>query len=281
VLDLVRPIVGYGPVAAILRIMGRFGNASGGLLAGGLAYAALFAIVPAIFLVVGIAGAFLHDAATRQAIVDTIAGVLPPLRDVMTVVLAQASLDPAPASIVGFVILLWGASRFAVAFQDAIGRVMGGDRKRGLVLENLAAVGAMLLVVGVLLLGTLLAGLTAFLDAGQAVGLIAFVDAGLSLVLGILPILATIAAVILVYRLVPLPTPRWRSLVIPAVTAGLALTLFARVFVFVAPRLIGAAALLGTLASVFAALAWLQLSFQALLLGAAWTADREAHSTEG
>ena len=54
------------------------------------------------------------------------------------------------------------------------------------------------------------------------------------------------------------------------------LTILLRVFVFVAPRLIGAAALLGTLASVFAALAWLSLSFQALLLGAAWTAQRQA-----
>jgi membrane protein len=278
---LARPIVGSAPVAATLRVMERFGNASGGLLAGGLAYAALFAIVPAIFLVVGIAGAFLHDAATRQAIVDTIAGVMPPLRDVATVVLGQASLDPAPASIVGFVILLWGASRFAVAFQDAIGRVMGVDRKRGLLLENLAAVGAVLLVIGALLLGTVVAGLTAFLAAGQAVGLVAVVDAGAALVLGLLPILATVGAVILVYRLVPLAAPRWRSLAVPAVIAGLALTLFARVFVFVAPRLIGAAALLGALASVFAALAWLQLSFQALLIGAAWTADREARAGKG
>ena len=45
-------------------------------------------------------------------------------------------------------------------------------------------------------------------------------------------------------------------------------------FAFLAPRLIGAAALLGTLATVFAALAWLALSFQALLLGAAWVRDR-------
>ena len=33
--------------------------------------------------------------------------------------------------------------------------------------------------------------------------------------------------------------------------------------------------LLGTIAAVFAALAWLSLSFQAILLGAAWVGDRE------
>jgi len=46
------------------------------------------------------------------------------------------------------------------------------------------------------------------------------------------------------------------------------------VFIYVAPRLIGAAAFLGTLATVFAALAWLGLSFQAILFGAAWIRER-------
>jgi uncharacterized BrkB/YihY/UPF0761 family membrane protein len=51
------------------------------------------------------------------------------------------------------------------------------------------------------------------------------------------------------------------------------------VFVFVAPRLIGAAAFIGTLATAFAALAWLSLSFQALLFGAAWVRDRVTQHT--
>ncbi len=236
--------------------------------------------MPAILLVVGIAGVFLHDSARRDAIVDTIAGVLPPMRDVATVVLGEASLDAAPVSVLGFVALLWGATRFAVAFQEALGRVMGDTRHRSLLRRNLAAVAAVLLVIAAMVLGTVVAGLTAFLDAGTAVGIIAIVDAGFALLLGFVPVGATLAAVALLYRLVPLPAPRWRSLLGPAVSVGLALTVFGRVFVFMAPRLIGAAALLGTLASVFAALAWLSLSFQALLLGAAWTAEREARYKE-
>jgi membrane protein len=277
-LDLARSFVGIAPVAAARRVIDRYGNAGGGLLAGGLAYAALFAIVPAILLAAGLTGVLLHDSATRTAVVDSIASVLPPLGNIVSVVLGEASLDAAPVSILGFVVLLWGASRFVVAFQEAIGRVMGGDRRRSLLRRNVAALAAVLLVIGAIVLGTIAAGLTAFLDAGQAGGIIAVVDAGLSLVLGVVPVVATFGAVALVYRLVPLPGPRWRSLGLPAVAAGLALTIFARIFVFVAPRLIGAAALLGTLASVFAALAWLSLSFQALLLGAAWTADREARA---
>jgi uncharacterized BrkB/YihY/UPF0761 family membrane protein len=84
---------------------------------------------------------------------------------------------------------------------------------------------------------------------------------------------------LLVYKIVPVPAPPWRAVLLPGISAGLALTVVARVFAFVAPRLIGAAALLGTLATAFAALAWLALSFQAILLGAAWVRDRADHIT--
>ena len=61
----------------------------------------------------------------------------------------------------------------------------------------------------------------------------------------------------------------------PAITVGLVLTVLTRVFVFIAPRLVGAAATIGALATAFAALAWLSLSFQAILLGAAWVRQRD------
>ena len=81
-------------------------------------------------------------------------------------------------------------------------------------------------------------------------------------------------AMILVYRVVPVPVAALGCRARPGHRRRARLTILARVFAFLAPRLIGAAALLGTLATVFAALAWLALSFQALLLGAAWVRDR-------
>ena len=66
---------------------------------------------------------------------------------------------------------------------------------------------------------------------------------------------------------------------VPGLAIGLVLSGLARVFIYVAPRLIGAAAFLGTLATVFAALAWLGLSFQAILFGAAWVRERATSVT--
>ncbi len=261
-------------VAALRRILDRYNAASGGLLAGGLAYAALFAIVPGVLLLAGIVGLFVNDPAERARFVDVLVGVLPPLRDLIQAVLDEAARDAAPVSIIGAIVLIWGTSRFAVAFQDAIARVMGGDRQRGVLARNLGAVAAVAFLIGAIVASTVVSGVLAFLEAGAQAGVFRVVGLALSLALGLLPVLVTIGAMILVYRIVPVPAPRWRAVLPPAVGAGLALTVVARVFTFLAPRLIGAAALLGTLATLFAALAWLALSFQAILLGAAWVRDR-------
>jgi membrane protein len=261
-------------VAAGRRVLDRYGAAGGGLLAGGLAYAALFAIVPGVLLLAGVAGLVVADPGERARVVDVIVGVLPPLRDLIQVVLDEAARDAAPVSVLGAVALIWGTSRFAVAFDDAIARVMGGSRSRGVLARNLGALGAVALMIGAILLSTVLSGVLAFLEAGEAVGVFPVVGLVLSVGLGVLPVLATVGATVLVYRIVPTPSPPWRAALAPGLVVGIALTIVARAFAFLAPRLLGAAALLGTLATAFAALAWLALSFQALLLGAAWVRDR-------
>jgi membrane protein len=265
-------------VAALRRVLDRFGAAGGGLLAGGLAYAALFAIVPGVLLLAGIVGLFVAEPAERAKFIDVVVGVLPPLRDVIEAVLNEAARTAAPVSVIGAVVLVWGTSRFAVAFQDAIARVMGGDRRRGFLAQNLGAVGAVVLMVAAIVASTLLSGVLAFLEAGEDAGF-GVVGAAIALALGALPVLVTVAAMILVYRIVPTSAPPWRAVIVPGIAAGLALTVVARLFAFVAPRLIGAAALVGTLATAFAALAWLALSFQAILIGAAWVRDRADHLT--
>ena len=147
--------------------------------------------------------------------------------------------------------------------------------RSGVVARNLAALVAVVLMVAAIPATAALSGLAAFLEAGASSGVLRAVGAAVSVALVALPIASTIGATILVYRIVPRPTPSWRTAIIPGAAVGLALTVIARLFAFVAPRLIGAAAFIGTLATVFAALAWLALSFQAILIGAAWVRDRE------
>lgn len=267
-------MLGHPIVAAARRILDRYGASGGGLLAGGLAYAALFAIVPAVILVAGVVGLVYADPAARADIVEVLVGVLPPMRELIETVLAEAAASAGAVSIIGAIVLVWGTSRFFVAFEGAMARVMGGDQPRGVVRTNLVSLAAVLLMIVAIPASAALSGVVAVLEAGEALGIIRLAGAALSIVLGVLPMVATVAATILVYRAVPRPTPAWRSAIPPGIAVGLALTLVARLFAFLAPRLIGAAALIGTLTAVFAALAWLSLSFQAILLGAAWVRDR-------
>ena len=67
----------------------------------------------------------------------------------------------------------------------------------------------------------------------------------------------------------------WRSLRLPAAVVGLALAVFTQVYAFVAPRLVGVAAVYGAFVALFALLAWLSTAFNLLLLGAAWTDVRK------
>lgn len=275
-LDRLAAILGWAPVAVLRAVLDRYTRIGGSLLAGGLAYSALFAIVPLLILTVGITGLLIDGAADRIRVVDTIANVLPPLRAFVGPVLAEAATSAPTISIVGLVALLWGGSRFLLAFEEAIARTSERPRGRSVLRRNALGIAAALALVVTVVVGAAIAGLTAFLDAWAASGsTVAGVSAIVRLVLEIVPFGLAFFAVLLVYRFVPEMRPSWSAASWPALAVALTLTVVARIFVFIAPRLIGAAATIGTLASAFAALAWLGITFQAILIGAAWVAERQ------
>ena len=258
----------------VLGILARYDAAGGSLLAGGLAYSALFAIVPLGLVTAGLAGLLVSDPDTRARVVEAIAGVLPPLRGLLELVLGEAARSAAAISIFGAATLIWGGSRFILAFETAMSRVAGGPRSRGVVHRNVIGLVTAILLVVTVMLGAFLAGLAAFLDEAVAGNEILALSLLTRLTLAVLPLALATAAMALIYRFVPESRPSWRAAWIPAITIAVVLTIFVRVFVFIAPRLIGAAATIGTLATAFAALAWLGLTFQAILIGAAWTGER-------
>jgi uncharacterized BrkB/YihY/UPF0761 family membrane protein len=85
-------------------------------------------------------------------------------------------------------------------------------------------------------------------------------------------------AVMAMYRTLPPTAPRWRSALIPAIAVGVAIVILSQIFVALVPRLVGVAALAGSLASAFIALAWLSFTFQAVLYGAAWVRVRDEYA---
>jgi YihY family inner membrane protein len=271
----VAALLAHPRVRLVRQVVTTYAAAGGGLLAAGLAYTALFALIPGILLILGIAGLVLGDGELHDRFVASVVDVLPPLQALLAPAVDELAARAGSMTIVGALGLAWGASRFYDAFEGAMARVFGGTSRRGFFEKTALGILSIVVLGAAFGLMTALAGLRAFIEASRDS---AEAIAGLAgLVLDLAGPLATMAAIGLLYRMVPPRRPTWRAIAGPAVAVTVALLALARLFVFLAPRLIGAAAVLGTLATVFAALAWLALAFQAVLLGASGvdSIDRE------
>ena len=265
------------PVVVGRQVLDIYGRAAGGLLANGLAFAALFAAIPSALLVFGLAGWLAAgDPAIREQVTDALVAALPPLAELIRDSVDALADGAALASIVGVIGLVWTVSRLFVAADVAFARIFADSPERtglwrtvrGLLV--VAVLGAVAITIIVAL------GVVAALDAvGDGRRSVARDVAGL---LGSLPVLLAVAcaAVSVGYRVLPSRRPRWRALLLPAVVVGVVLVVLSQAFGYLVPRLVGVAALAGPLASAFVALAWLSFSFQAVLLGAAWVRVREA-----
>ena len=270
-------ILGRRQVVAARMVLDTYGRAAGGLLANGLAFSALFAAIPATLLVLGLAGWIAAgDSAIHEQIIEALIGALPPLADLIRSTVDAIGDDAALTSVVGVVGLVWTISQLFGAVDTAFARIFFDQPERN-VFRRTAR--------GFLVVGLIAATVVA---AVAGLGLVAAFDAlsgthgslarGATAVLGSPPFLALAVsiAVILGYRKLPPRPPSWHALTMPAVIVGVTLVILSQVFTYLVPRLVGVAALAGSLASVFVALAWLSFSFQALLLGAAWVRVRNA-----
>jgi membrane protein len=260
-----------GPLRAALD---RYGDAGGSLLAGGLAFSALFALVPGLLLAAGLAGLLIGDDARRGEVLADMVRHVPPLRDLLASGLDEVAGAAVPVSLVAGIGLLWGASRFYVTLEAAFARIFTEAPRRGLVLRNawgFVSVFAFLIAV---LVAIVVSGVASFLAESVLSGP-DVADAGLWRFMSpIAAAILTAGAVMLVYRAVPSVHPGWSLVVLPGTVVGVMLAILTQAFVYVAPRLVAVAFVFGGLAALFVALAWLSLVFQLLLIGAAWVAVR-------
>jgi len=273
---VVERIGGVPAVRTLLAVLDTYDVSGGGLVANGLAYSALFALVPGMLLVLSVVGFVFQDQATRDQIVIAIGEAFPPLEPIARAAFEQVAAGAVPTSVVAIVGLLWGSSRFYAALDNAFARVFHSAPRR-----NEFERGVRGILVSVVFVATPLvlvlagAGLTWLLDlAPDDVEVQGAIRGLLQLGSPIGTLLLFVVGTMLVYRLVPSVTVPLRALRVPAILAGVALAIFTQVFTFIAPRMVGWAALFGALISVFAVLVWLSISLNVLLIGASWARVR-------
>ena len=262
-------------VVVIGKVLDVYGRAPGGLLANGLAFTALFSIVPIALVTLGVAGVLVNDPTVQRQLATALGSIVPPLRDLIDEALVSMSQGAAVSSIIGVAGLIWTVSQFYVTLDVAFSRIFT-DRPERDVLRRTArgfmwVVGLIGVVIALIVAGSLAAAAEALLPT-TTTALTAF---GRDISSPPVVVLITIGVVLVVYVVVPPRSPALRAALPPAIAAGVAIFALAQLFLFAAERIVGVAALAGPLATAFIALAWLSFSFQALLYGAAWVRVRD------
>jgi len=260
----------YGPLRQGIGIHVIYRNTGGGLIVGGLAYAALFALIPTFVLV--IAGIFLliDDPGLRRDAIELIDRAFPAFTGITDTAVEGIREVAAFGGIVALIGFAWGASGLYLNLTRAMERFFPGERVSG----ALARIAGVLLVVGVIL-GVLAAVFVAgvLTVVAQALRLDAewllwWVGAAITLAL------AT-GIVYGVYRIVPANPPEAGSARLPAILVGVAIAAVTLLYGLISPWLVAGFAMFGVAASTFVALVWLRVVFLAMIYGAAMARYRD------
>ena len=269
--------IGGVPAVRTLRAtLATYDAAGGGLVAGGLAYAALVALLPGLLLILSVVGLLVDDPAVRADLATAIATAVPPMASIAKQALEQVASSAVPTGIFAVLGLLWGSSRFYVALDSAFARIFHNAPRRNQLQRSVRGVVLMVMFIALpvtaLVVGSATSWLLDVAPAGAEVSGVVRAVWQVASPLG--SVLLFVAAAALVYRFVPARRVPRQALLPPASVVGVILAAFTQVFTFIAPRLVGAAALYGTFVAIIALLAWLSIGFNVLLLGGAWTRVR-------
>jgi membrane protein len=251
-------------VSTATLVVTRYSEAGGGVLAGGLAFAFLFAIMPALLLISSLAAFLLGNPSMRDRILAALAEQFPPLAPVLDASLA-AAVSAAPAvSLVSLLVLLWSASGLVRALDVALGLIFR---------EQTVGGGPLRLVILVLAAGAAALGVTFVVVAVSVSGPVGDL-VGIGIATRFAAIATLICLLMVTYRYLPRTRPGWSSAVLPGVVAGLAIAVLMAGFAMLSPLLLGSTKVFGALAVTFLGIVWLGLATDAFLLGAAWVAVR-------
>jgi membrane protein len=260
---IVATVLGVPRIAMAQRVWNRYGASSGPLLARGIAFTALFTLVPALLLIASIAGLIIGDPETRTRIVASLAAQFPPLASVLRDALDTALAHAAAFSLIGAAVLAWSASGLVRSLDGAFGILFREGGHGGTLMRTLGEV--VLVAVAVVGMGLIVVIATLPGPVSELLGLARL------RVTAVLPVAAVFA---LAFRFMPRPRPGWRDAIVPGVWVGMGASALTVAFTHAGPLLFGAADLYGAFAGVFLGLLWLSYVTQLFMLGAAWVAVR-------
>jgi len=158
------------PVRVLMSVMDAYSAGGGGLLASGLAFSALFAVVPGLLLLASVLVILVDDEPTRVAVIDWVIERVPPLKDVATEVVDRVASSARIGSIVGFIGFVWGAAGSYLAIDGAIIRFFPAQRGRDPIVGRIRGFIAVAVVVAAVLMAFVTSGAISFLATVLGIG---------------------------------------------------------------------------------------------------------------
>ncbi len=271
----VRPVVdrvlALPPAVIGMDLMDRYGAAGGGVTAAGLAYSVLVAILPTLLILVSILGFMVSDPAERDRILAMLAAQVPPLEELIGEMLKQISAGAWTFSLIGLIGLIWGASRVYAALDTSVALFFPREPRRDIVRQTIESLACVVFFLGSVL------GAVALLIwvADLSIVPTANADAVLRRLVAVLLLTGwLVSALWLSYWYIPARHITARDALVPAIAAGVAVSFLTQIFAIIAPIFFKSLRIYGTFFALFAALIWLSLCTQVVLLGVSWVARR-------
>ena len=272
-----------GRLSLLVRTALAYDQDGGALMARSIAYYALFAIFPAILMLVVLASSVLNSAEVRETVMALVAEYMPIALDVVGVNIEHLLEMRETVGLIALVGLLWSASGVFSATYRAVNRAWGIKKSKLVLSEKLYGL-AMVSIIAVLFLFNLsvdsivslartaptslsgwqpAAALAARLGTDRLVGWLS----------ALVPALLSAGAFLLMYRTMPRAPVRWRDVWPGGLIAGLLWQAGQKLFAWYLVNFATYNVIYGSVGAIIAFLLWSYLSAQIFLLGAEFTAE--------
>jgi len=264
-----------------------FDQDDGPVVSRSIAYYALFSLFPLLLVLMSVASSILAVEEAQQAVVELIERILPAAVDLTEQNIEQVLAARGTVNIVATLGLLWSASGVFTAMYRAVNRAWGNPKSRLFLKEKLFGL-AVVLIVGLILLGTTLLSTAASVLQrwnGTILGWQPFSNPEVVALWGKLstfvpPVISVIMFIIL-YRTIPLNRVTWRDVWLGGLIAGLIWEAARQIYAWYLSNVATHSLVYGSVGVIIGFLLWAYLSAMILLIGAEFTAQHTAWRKAG
>jgi membrane protein len=272
-----------GRLSLIVRTALAFDQDGGPLMARSIAYYALFAVFPAILVLIVIASVVLNSDEVQDAVLALVAEHMPIALDIVATNIEHLLSTRETVGLVALVGLVWSASGVFSAIYRAVNRAWGIPKSKLVLSEKLYGL-AIVLIIGMLFLFTLSIGPLVSLVRAWQVPVLSWQPAtplaarpGADRLIGwlsaVVPALLSVGTFVLMYRTMPRAGVQWRDVWLGGLIAGMIWEVGTRIFAWYLGSFASYNVIYGSVGTIIGFLLWSYLSAQIFLLGAEFTAE--------